>query len=309
MTYNKKTKTMKDINLLKFDEKEHRYSYDGLELSGITGILKKYIFPDMYADVPQDVLEAAAERGTMIHRQCEDYALHGTVVPFPSDELTAFVNMLSVENINFTAAEMLVTDFYNFASAIDLVDADGNIYDIKTSASVNLEYCAWQLSIYRLLYGITTLKDVKDMYVIHLHGDLARLIKINPVPEEVVEDFLAAVARGDEKWDNPLKNPESIVGVDSVEKLELAIGEMEAGIKRMKQQQQQLMEGIMAEMKKRGIVKFETPRLVFTIKQAYERKSIDGVKLKKEMPQIYENYSKTTIVGESLMIKVKSDEK
>jgi predicted phage-related endonuclease len=41
-----------------------------------------------------------------------------------------------------------------------------------------------------------------------------------------------------------------------------------------------------------------------SIKDGYDRTSIDTTKLKKELPDIYEKYSKTTKVGSSITISV-----
>ena len=54
-----------------FDAEAHRYFLNGKELSGITGLLHKYVFPDMYHDIPQWMLDRAAERGTMVHESIE----------------------------------------------------------------------------------------------------------------------------------------------------------------------------------------------------------------------------------------------
>ena len=47
---------------VEFDELAHTYTLDGKQLSGITGIIKDYLFPDMYKGVHERTLEAAAER-------------------------------------------------------------------------------------------------------------------------------------------------------------------------------------------------------------------------------------------------------
>ena len=54
-----------------FDEERHTYTLNGKPLMGITGILHKYIFPDKYSNIPQAILDRAAERGHEIHRQVQ----------------------------------------------------------------------------------------------------------------------------------------------------------------------------------------------------------------------------------------------
>lgn len=63
---------LRDSKVL-FNPEEHRYFLNGKELQGITVLLHKHVFPQMYADIPQFVLDRAAERGTMVHESIELY--------------------------------------------------------------------------------------------------------------------------------------------------------------------------------------------------------------------------------------------
>ena len=47
-----------------FNAEHHTYTLDEKELSGITSIIGKYIFPNMYSNVSESVLEAARKRGS-----------------------------------------------------------------------------------------------------------------------------------------------------------------------------------------------------------------------------------------------------
>lgn len=51
-----------------FNPDEHTYMLGDKELSGITSVISRQLFPDKYRDVPEYVLRKAAERGTMIHK-------------------------------------------------------------------------------------------------------------------------------------------------------------------------------------------------------------------------------------------------
>lgn len=54
-----------------FNEENHTYFLCDKQLSGITGMIKRQLFPDKYRDVPKFVLEKAAERGTKVHHDCQ----------------------------------------------------------------------------------------------------------------------------------------------------------------------------------------------------------------------------------------------
>ena len=49
----------------------HRYWAEGKELHGITGLIKRHVFPDMYEGVPEKILDTKKEYGTMVHEALE----------------------------------------------------------------------------------------------------------------------------------------------------------------------------------------------------------------------------------------------
>lgn len=65
-----------------FNEIDHTYFFGDTQLSGITGIISRYLFPDKYNNVPPYVLEKARLRGSEIHSQLEQYFLFEGKVPF-----------------------------------------------------------------------------------------------------------------------------------------------------------------------------------------------------------------------------------
>lgn len=57
-----------DVTGLVFDEAEHRYFYEGVEVPGVTSILAPL---QDFSCVPRDVLSAASAFGTAVHKACE----------------------------------------------------------------------------------------------------------------------------------------------------------------------------------------------------------------------------------------------
>ena len=51
----------------------------------------------------------------------------------------------------------------------------------------------------------------------------------------------------------------------------------------------------------------ETDRLIFTLVEPTTRVSVDTTKLKKEMPEVYIKYLKTSLVAESLKVTVRKE--
>ena len=56
-----------------FYPEDHTYFLKDHELSGITSVLERQLFPDTYAGVDEEILRQAAEYGTAVHQSCEDF--------------------------------------------------------------------------------------------------------------------------------------------------------------------------------------------------------------------------------------------
>lgn len=294
---------------IEFYKESHQYVNPdtGKELSGITGIIKDLVFPDKYTGVSEEVLNAAAERGTAIHEMCEEFAINGTVSDFMPDEVQSFVNHFSICGTKFISAEYLVSDEQNFATMIDLVDEEGNLYDIKTTSTLDKEYLSWQLSICASLYEIQNLrKNAGKLYGVWLKGDRCDVVEVKRLPDDAVEALLVAYLEGTE-FANPMK---VVAGEDEVQmakllEVEQSIVRLEDEAKRMKEVRQQYVDYMLAEMKQRGVKTLETDNIKLTVKDAYKRISIDTAALKKDMPDVAAKYSKESEVKSSLIIKIK----
>ena len=146
------------IKGLVFYPEEHRYEYKHNELQGITGIIKKYIFPDKYKGVSESTLEQARARGSKIHEEIEDYYLflRSGHEPVYTSAVDRFHMMLRPTLLKVIDNEVTVTDFKNFATNIDLVlhDTEGGVIlgDIKTTYEYDDLYLRWQLSICAWMY-------------------------------------------------------------------------------------------------------------------------------------------------------------
>lgn len=302
-----KKENLKQSNVT-FEKEGHKYTTaDGRELSGITGIIKALVFPNKYAGVSEEVLKAAAERGTAIHEMCEEFAINGTVESFMPYEVKAFINHFSIRGTKFIASEYLVSDEQNIATMIDLVDEEGNIYDIKTTSTIDKEYLSWQLSICATLFEIQNIgKNAGKLYGIWLKGDRCDVVEVKRLSDDAVEALLVAYLEGTE-FSNPLKQLDSTDELQMAKLLEVeqSIVRLEDEAKRMKEVRQQYIDYMLTEMKNRGVKTLETENIKLTVKDAYKRTSIDTAALKKDFPEVVAKYSKESEVKESLIIKIK----
>jgi len=173
-----------------FDRETHTYTLDGKELSGITSVIKSRLFPDKYSDVPPQILERAAERGTMIHELVEIYDSIGS--DSDNQEVKEYGEL--TKGFKFLASEFIVTDGMNYASGIDKVFEDGDkviLADIKTTYTLDREYTRWQLSIYKYLIERQCLGlEVSKCYAIWLKAGKSQLVELEPYSTELVEKLL-----------------------------------------------------------------------------------------------------------------------
>lgn len=281
-----------------FNEETHEYIYNGRKLRGITGIIKQYICPDKYKDVPKFVLEKAAAKGTDVHRNCELCA-SGFAPAEPDADTLAFIK--ETDGVQWSAVEYLVTDRENYASAIDLISADDILWDIKHTRELDREYLSWQLSIYALFYEEQTGRKVKGLRAIHVRDGNCKVVDIERQKDEDVKALLAAAAVGG-MWLKPAVD--SLADLTDARTLKAEITELEAIIEEKKKQLTELVAPVIAKMTETGQSKFENNGLRLSIKAASIRTGLDTKRLKEEQPDIYERYKTQTSVAASYSINL-----
>jgi hypothetical protein len=299
-----------------FNEEQHTYSLDGKELSGITSIIKRYVFPDMYKNVSESVLNKAAERGTRIHNLIQMWTV-GVLSNDDIQELQPFLDAYYASGLDGYEAEYLVSDNESVASSIDLVclDKDNNIVlcDIKTTSVLHTEYLQWQLSIYAYLFekqnpGL----QVHSLSAIHIRDGKCNFVEVQRLPDEYVVALLDAYKSGAEIFDNPLRAIPD--GLDAMlaayAENEQALAELAVVSEPYEQRKKELQESIASSLKDSGLSKIETPIAKVTIGKDSERKSFDlkafqESELYKGNPNVYGSFIKTTTTKGRVTITTK----
>lgn len=197
--------------MILFDELTHTYTReDGKELISVTTAIKKYIQPDIYEGVPEAVLERARQRGNDVHKRID--ALEKGL-PFADNDsfpdMAAYISWRE-KNPRTVRTEEMVSDDELLAGTIDQVEEveelTVDLGDVKTTAAVNREYLAWQLSLYAYMYEkMHDCVKVRNLYCIHLKDGKCEKIAIDRINAEAVNALLEAIASGSETFDNPLK--------------------------------------------------------------------------------------------------------
>lgn len=296
--------TLQDSGV-RFDQEQHRYFLGVAELSGITGFLKKRVFPNKYKDIPQWILDRAASNGTLIHESIE--LLDGGFPPAEmSDELKSYQRIKKENNLTTVANEYIVTDKEHFASGIDLVLTNDKeeiiLADIKTTSVLDKEYVSWQLSIYAYLFEMQnpSLKANK-LFVIWLRGDKSEYAEVERIDTEIIKDLLQCEV-DDRQFVNPLAKTDEDVPV-AIKDAEYSVYTLVTQLKELNEKKKQLSEGLLKLMQENDVKSYNGQYITLSRKAAYTKKSIDSKKLEKKYPEVYAACIKETNYPETIQIR------
>lgn len=285
--------TLKDSGVV-FDSEQHRYFLDGKELYGITSTLMKVAFPDMYKNVPEEVLKKAAERGTTVHETiqfCEENGLDSEMPEFRS--YSAFKELYG---LTYVAHEYIVTDKAKYASAIDLVfeDKEGKVIiaDIKTTYQPHYDNVTLQLSIYKRFFEMQNPKlKVDKCVLIWLRGEKSEYKEIKPWADEVLDSLFAAAN------DNVPFDINSTFGdlPQKVYDVQEYLRQLESEVKAKTEELKQIKEGLCKIMLEKGIKTFTTSSLQMTAVTPKPRESFDAKAFQADHPDLYQQYIKAGV--------------
>ena len=312
--------TLVENKLVYFDELTHTYlrSGDDKELMGVTTLMKLCGLGPDYKDIPQAVLEKAAERGSAVHKAIECHCKGETYdIPFEyQDEvildMAAYKLKAAAEKFKVLANEYLVSDNEYVASSIDMILNDLTLIDIKTTSEVHTDAVSWQLSIYKYLFELQNPgRKVPHLKCLHIRKGVCKLVDIPEKPREQVVALMESFKNG-EIWQRvreaslPKVSEEQKEIVRNLEELERRVVGLKAQLKELEAQQASQKEAVMEFMVANSLKKWEvSDNLTFTYVEPTTRKSLDSKRLQAEYPELYEDYLKESEVKASLRITIK----
>ena len=303
---------LKDSGII-FNEEDHTYLLGDKYLSGITGMLQRQFFPNEFEGIPKDVLNAAAQYGTDVHKSCEDFDF--SWINDGTQEVQDYIQICKENNLTHESSEYTVCDGSDWASRIDKVyrvsDDTFDIGDIKTYGVMTADKLAkakWQLSIYAYLFELQNKKaKVNRLFIIHLRNKqkmdgtfdhISEIIFINRIPSEICKDLLATDLRG-EQFANPFDIPEEISSQEAeireLMEMKSAVEERLAAIKA----------NILSKMESFDVRSWVTDTMRLTRKLPSTRASFNAALFKAEHPDLdFSPYEKVSQVAGSLVITV-----
>lgn len=298
-----------------FEPEHHTYHLNEKELSGVTAIIK-WLFPDTYAGIPEDVLMRAAEYGTLIHGKCELADSMGI-----ADEpiVKEYQRIIKDAGLEVLCSEYLVSDCEAIASSIDKVFTDDSLGDIKTTSKVHEANVQLQLSIYAYLYELQTGRKANKLYLIWLpkpQYGTPMVKELQRIPDLVCKYIIDVyAANGDplsalsavSQYLTPVEQEHKRIKGEIPDELSSIVDELmmvKQQLNELSERESELKKTILTVMQSNNEDTLGNDLIQFTRKAAYQRESIDTKALKANEPSIYESYKKVTNVAESLTYKL-----
>ena len=165
-------------NILKFFDERHTYELNG-ELVPSVSELSRFASREVYGDISQYTLDNAADRGSKVHKACENLDRYGDcevddgIAPY----IKAYLAFHEEHQPEWVAIEKpLASEAMKFAGTLDRVGkikgVDGLvIVDLKSSSVVQKVLALIQLNGYKKLYEENFGEEIKKLYILHLQKD------------------------------------------------------------------------------------------------------------------------------------------
>jgi hypothetical protein len=294
-----------------FNADQHTYWLGDKRLISVTRLLKKHGLSTDYSAVNADVLEKAAKKGTAVHSEIEEYIKNGAVGFTP--EFMGYLDL--VDELQFIASKSEVVlpsndipdteiDNYIIAGTADIIGAskDGiTLIDIKTMQKVNMRSCAWQLSLYERLAGV----KFDKMYIFHLREETSRAIPIERIPAAEIDRLLECERNGEIYHEPGLVVTGDLIACAEAAERELKLAE--AAQKSAKETAEKYRQQLYELMEQQGIASWETldKSMLVTRVAPSTKNTIDSAKLKADMPEVAEKYSKTSNIKGYVKITIR----
>lgn len=295
-----------------FRESDHTYWLGEKKLISVTQLLKKHGLTTDYSMINADVLQKAADKGSAVHKEIEDYNKNGEA-GFTS-ELADYINI--ADELGFVADDSEVMfpcgdipdseiDNHFMAGTADLIGFIGDsvvLADIKTTAKPDKKACAWQLSLYEHLYGT----KFDRMYMFHLGKD-SKAIPLDRIEEAELNRLLECERNGEIYQEKGLEIDNGLIAL--AQRAENELARAERATKEAKEIAETYREILYKAMGDQKISSWEThdKAMLITRIEPTQRVGIDSKKLEKERPDIASKYSKTTNVKGYVRITLRGE--
>lgn len=158
-----------------FHEKGHIYMLDGERIPCVSDLCR-FLHKEIYKDAPPWQIEAAADRGTAVHKATEELDRNGNaeICEEYAPYLEAYAAFRREHDVEWELIEH--SDYHpvhGYAGTIDRygkVDGKNTLVDLKTTYTVYKPLCGASLNLYRMILEYRQ-KAVERLVIIHLKKD------------------------------------------------------------------------------------------------------------------------------------------
>ena len=292
--------------MINFDETTHKYTTENGEvLISTTQLLKIAGISPSYEMVDSEVLQKAADKGSLIHSEIEDYIKNGEI-GF-TKELGEFIDYLKANSLYPVASEKVVHDDL-VAGTIDLVlqspNGDYILADIKTTSTIHTDSVSWQCSIYKKLLEHCVNYKISKLQVFHFDKEGNLNVKDLPMKDDSVIQELYDWYLSNKEKPFELSTIGQLTELYQVEKL---IAYYKNLADEATKKETEMRDSLVKAMKDKGLTKFENDKISITYIPPTTAKTLDTALLKAEQPDLYTKYLKDTEKKEQVRIKLKGE--
>ena len=174
------------MSIYNFDEEKHEYSIDGKIIPSVTDICSP-ISSDRFNSIPQQILERARNRGSLVHELCEEYLLTGDIEveeldPEVLNYIYSFVEWYKTyrPKILYTELQIFSEEFCGTLDLVAEIDNKILLIDYKTTSVIDKKSLSVQLCGYKKLCEIKNI-HIDECWVLQLKQDgfVFKPIKVN----------------------------------------------------------------------------------------------------------------------------------
>ena len=258
---------------------------------GLTGSLVRFAFPNTYAGVSEDVLKAAADRGSAVHEAFEKYFKY--LVQNDKKAVHEGIALLEGAGLTNVANEYLV--FHDgFATKVDNVSINKQdevcLLDYKCTYAANEDKVALQLSYNAEWFEeINPGTKVSHIYLVWLSEKrgVYKLIELKRVPKAKLDEVVMAYAANDESYRYSVESEElPEYFLFRQEKLAWLLFEQ----KMIELKINEYKNDLLSYMQQEGIHSFTGSKMTVTLMEEKTSKRFDTKAFQSEHPEIYDKY-------------------
>lgn len=312
MTNENEIKRTKCGEGVEFNPERHEYKKNGVIIPSVTTIIRQ-VFGYKYGAVSPEVLERARAKGTEVHLEAEEYHKYGTIGI--SDEFFALKKEfdrlpkpLAVED--YLYAE---TPSGAFCGTCDLFYGSGRLCDYKTGKVLDTKNTTIQLNMYRLAYQKAGY-DVRNLEAWHVVGNVLKRVQLPILPDSYIEgivDYYYSGKQADEalealKESNKVKRGRPAKKEQDFARAAQQLSAIDEKMEFLQAKKDLILQNIKEFMALKNIDKAATDLADFTYIPEATRTSFDSAKFKKDRPDVYGLYLKTSTTKAQVRVRFKT---